>query len=49
MAQFSIHQPGFRLINSIVDPQFGYQLAVGVDGISLWLVVLTGLITPPFL
>ena len=47
MAQFSIHQPGFQFesIQSWI-PSLGINWHVGVDGISLWLVVLTGLITP---
>ena len=47
MAQFSIHQSDFQFesIQSWI-PSLGINWHVGVDGISLWLVVLTGLITP---
>ena len=47
MAQFSSHDAGFQFesIQSWI-PALGINWHVGVDGISLWLVVLTGLITP---
>ena len=47
MAQFSIHEAGFQFqsVQSWI-PNLGINWHVGVDGISLWLVVLTGLITP---
>ena len=47
MAEFSVQDPGFQLqsIQSWI-PSLGINWHVGVDGISLWLVVLTGLITP---
>ena len=47
MTQFSVHDPGFQFqsIQSWI-PSLGINWHVGVDGISLWLVVLTGLITP---
>lgn len=47
MVQFSVNDPGFQFqsIQSWI-PSLGINWHVGVDGISLWLVVLTGLITP---
>ena len=47
MAEFSISQSDFQFqsIQSWI-PSLGINWHVGVDGISLWLVVLTGLITP---
>ena len=47
MTQFSSQDPGFQFesIQSWI-PALGINWHVGVDGISLWLVVLTGFITP---
>ncbi|HIF67170.1 MAG TPA: Fe-S-binding domain-containing protein, partial [Acidimicrobiia bacterium] len=47
MTQFSSHDAGFQFesIQSWI-PALGINWHVGIDGISLWLVVLTGLITP---
>ena len=47
MAEFSISQSDFQFqsIQSWI-PSLGINWHVGVDGISLWLVVLAGLITP---
>ncbi len=45
--KFDSHDPGFQFesMQSWI-PDLGISWHVGVDGISLWLVVLTGLITP---
>lgn len=47
MTQFSSHDAGFQFesIQSWI-PALGINWHVGIDGISLWLVVLTGFITP---
>jgi NADH-quinone oxidoreductase subunit M len=47
MTQFDTHDGGFQFesVQSWI-PDLGISWHVGVDGISLWLVVLTGLITP---
>ncbi|MDG2112698.1 MAG: NADH-quinone oxidoreductase subunit M [Actinomycetota bacterium] len=47
MVKFDRHDPGFQFesVQSWI-PDLGISWHVGVDGISLWLVVLTGLITP---
>jgi len=47
LAQFQEGDPGFQLveINSWI-PQWGINYALGVDGISLWLVLLTTLLGP---
>ncbi|HOQ59689.1 MAG TPA: NADH-quinone oxidoreductase subunit M [Vicinamibacterales bacterium] len=46
-SRFDASQPGFQMVER-ADwiPSFGIQYAVGVDGISLFLVVLTGFLTP---
>jgi len=47
LALFKTHDAGFQLIDHhgwISDPSIGWTL--GVDGISLWLVVLTGILFP---
>jgi NADH-quinone oxidoreductase subunit M len=44
---FDSHDGGFQLVDSaqwIADPQISWKL--GVDGISLWMVVLTGILFP---
>ncbi|MEZ5178075.1 MAG: NADH-quinone oxidoreductase subunit M [Acidimicrobiales bacterium] len=47
LALFHTHQAGFQLTDHVTwieDPQISWSL--GVDGISLWLVVLTGVLFP---
>src|SRR5437660_540094 len=45
--QFADGVPGFQLIEKHPwIPQWGINYAIGVDGISLWLVLLTTLLTP---
>ena len=47
MTQFDTHESGFQFESyQSWIPDLGIAWHVGVDGISLWLVVLTGLITP---
>src|SRR5579863_7455245 len=46
-AHFNVNQPGFQFVVNqkwIENPAIYYH--VGVDGLSLWLVVLTGLLAP---
>ena len=45
--QFNPASPDFQFVERHAwIPAFGISYAVGVDGISLWLVVLTGFLTP---
>ena len=47
VSRFQEGVSGFQLLESHVwIPQWGIRYAVGVDGISLWLVLLTTLLTP---
>ncbi|HVT02162.1 MAG TPA: NADH-quinone oxidoreductase subunit M [Thermoanaerobaculia bacterium] len=44
---FELHTPGFQLVERHAwIPSWGVSYALGVDGISLWLVLLTTLLTP---
>jgi len=47
LGAFELHTPGFQLVESRAwIPSWGITYALGVDGISLWLVLLTTLLTP---
>src|SRR5438034_2172253 len=47
LQQFQEGVPGFQLVESHPwIPQWGIRYALGIDGISLWLVLLTTLLTP---
>ncbi len=47
LQQFQEGIPGFQLVESKSwIPQWGIRYALGIDGISLWLVLLTTLLTP---
>jgi NADH-quinone oxidoreductase subunit M len=47
LVQFNQHEPGFQLVNHHSwIASFGISWTVGVDGISLFLIVLTGLLFP---
>jgi NADH-quinone oxidoreductase subunit M len=47
LQQFHDGIPGFQLVESKAwIPQWGIRYALGIDGISLWLVLLTTLLTP---
>src|SRR5438045_4656378 len=47
LQQFQEGIPGFQLVESRAwIPQWGIRYALGIDGISLWLVLLTTLLTP---
>jgi NADH-quinone oxidoreductase subunit M len=47
LQQFQEGVAGFQLVESIPwIPQWGIQYSLGIDGISLWLVLLTTLLTP---
>jgi NADH-quinone oxidoreductase subunit M len=47
LVRFSEREPGFQLIEKVPwIPSWGINYALGVDGISLWLILLTTLLTP---
>src|SRR6266550_5293091 len=47
LQQFQEGVPGFQLVESHAwIPQWGIRYALGIDGIALWLVLLTTLLTP---
>jgi NADH-quinone oxidoreductase subunit M len=47
LPRFSEAEPGFQLIEQVPwIPQWGVNYGLGVDGISLWLILLTTLLTP---
>ena len=47
LGQFKEGVAGFQLVESLSwIPQWGIRYSLGVDGISLWLILLTTLLTP---